>query len=37
VAFNVELFTLAEEIGACEETSHGSGNRDRGDASLRVV
>jgi hypothetical protein len=37
VAFNVELFTLVEEIGAWEETSHGSGNRDRGDASLRVA
>ena len=37
VAFNVELFTLVEEIGAWEGTSHGSGNRDRGDASLRVA
>lgn len=37
VAFNAELFTLVEEIGAWEETSHGSGNRDRGDASLRVA
>jgi hypothetical protein len=30
VAFNAELFTLVEEIGAWEGTSHGSGNRDRG-------
>jgi hypothetical protein len=37
VAFNVELFALVEEIGAWEETGHGSGNRDRGDASLRVA
>jgi hypothetical protein len=37
VAFNVELFTLVEEIGAWEETSHGSGNCDREDASLRVT
>jgi hypothetical protein len=37
VAFNVELFTLVEEIGAWGETGHGSGNRDRGDASLRVA
>jgi hypothetical protein len=37
VAFNAELFTLVEEIGDWEETSHGSGNRDRGDASLRVA
>jgi hypothetical protein len=37
VAFNVELFTLVEEIGTWEETDHGSGNRDRRDASLRVA
>jgi hypothetical protein len=37
VAFNVELFTLIEEIGAWEGKSHGSGNGDRGDASLRVA
>jgi hypothetical protein len=37
VAFNVELFTLVEEIGAWEGTDHGSGNRDRRDASLRVT
>jgi hypothetical protein len=37
VAFNVELFTLVEEIGALEETRDGSGKRDRGDASLRVA
>jgi hypothetical protein len=37
VAFNAELFALVEEIGALEETGHGSGNRHRGDASLRVA
>jgi hypothetical protein len=37
LAFNVELFTLVEEIGDWEETSHGSGNRDRRDTSLRVA
>ena len=36
VAFNVELFTLVEEIGAWEE-SDGREYCDRGDASLRVA
>ena len=36
VAFNVELFTLVEGIGAWEE-SYGREHCDRGDASLRAA
>jgi hypothetical protein len=36
VAFNVELFTLVEEIGAWE-ASYGREHSDRGDASLRAA
>lgn len=36
VAFNAELFTLVEEIGAWEE-SHGREHCDRGDSSLRAA
>jgi hypothetical protein len=36
VAFNVELFTLVEEIGAWED-GHGCEHCDRGDSSLRAA